>query len=212
MATLAPCWWSSGAGFAIGPSWTELPDGAVCLVGVAGQTERNAARQAIRQAVRAALPGLFGVDAGAIGMHAVSGQAPYAVVRTGAADSSGRRIALAFSHDEALSVAAIGLDGLVGIDVMRVVDIPDWQALARDYLGPSVAGTLAGLSPDERPDALARAWSEREARLKCLGRPIGEWQAGEDAALQRCRCVPLALPGDYIGVLALGPADPGSIS
>lgn len=208
----ALAWWSPDAGFAEAPAWLELGAGAghpaehVCLVGVAGQAERNAARQAIRQAVRAALPALFGVDPGAIGMHAVSGQAPYAMVGAG---TDARRVALAFSHDEALSVAAIGRDAAVGIDVMRIVEVPEWQALARDYLGPQAAGALAAQSPAARPAALARAWSEREARLKCLGRAIGEWQDGEEAALQACRCLALALPDAYVGTLAMAPAWPG---
>ena len=204
MMAPAPAWFSLDGGFSALPSWLDLPvAGApghrVCLVGVAGQTERNAARQAIRQAVRAALPALFGVEPGAVGMHAVSGQAPYAMVGLGA---DARRVALAFSHDEALSLAAIGLDGPVGIDVMRIVEIPDWQALARDYLGPQAADALAAQAPETRPAALARAWSEREARLKCLGRPIGEWQAGEESLLQACRCLSLALPDGYVGTLA----------
>lgn len=207
MTPLPLAWWSPGAGFAATPSWLDADAGAhrACLVGVAGPGERNAARQAIRQAVRSALPALFGVDAAAIGMHAVSGQAPYAMVRSGAHGDE-RRVALAFSHDEALSVAAIGFDDLVGIDVMRIVDIPDWQALAHDYLGAAVASALAAQAPAERAVALARAWSEREARLKCLGWPIGEWQAGEDAVLEACPCLPLALPDGYLGTLAFASA------
>jgi 4'-phosphopantetheinyl transferase len=199
MDALPLAWWSLAAGFAGGPAWREAAGTRVCLVGVAGQSERNAARQAIRQAVRCALRPLFGVEADAIGMHAVSGQAPYAMVRLGA---EARRVALAFSHDEAMSVAAIGLDGLVGIDVMRIVEAPDWQAVARDYLGPQVADALAALAPGARPCAFARAWSEREARLKCLGWPIGEWRAGEENELHTCRCLPLALPDGYVGTLA----------
>jgi len=227
MTAPAPAWWSPEAGFAFAPAWTgpdagpaakaqARPAPRVCVVGVAGQVERNAARQAIRQAVRAALCTLFGVDAGAIGLHAVSAQAPYAVVRTGAADdthagadTAGRRVALAFSHDEALSIAAIGLDCAVGVDVMRIVDIPEWQALARDYLGPDAADTLAGLNAGERPVALARAWSEREARLKCLGRPLGEWRADDEAGLEACRCLALALPDGYVGCLAVADAASG---
>ena len=205
MATLAPAWWSPEAGFSTSLSWTGLPAGRICLVGVAGQSERFAARQAIRQAVRAALCTLFGVEPDAIGMHAVSGQAPYAMI-LGGAHGAGQRVALAFSHDEALSVAAIGPDCAVGIDLMRIVEIPDWQALARDYLGAIVADELVSATPDARPAALARAWSEREARLKCLGRPLGEWQLDEEAALQACTCLPLALPDGYIATLALAPA------
>lgn len=204
-------WWGADDAFAPGlepvPS-RDLPP--VWLVGVAGQAEREAARRHIREALRAALAALLGADPAAIDLPAAPGAAPYALVRDAASPRAApRRIALAISHDEALSVAAVSQEGAVGIDVMRIADIPDWEALARDYLGPDVAHTLAALDAGARPAALARAWSEREARLKCVGLGLGEWRADEAAALASCTCLPLALPDGYVGYLAVAPGATG---
>jgi 4'-phosphopantetheinyl transferase len=117
-----------------------------------------------------------------------------------------RRVWLAISHDGELSVAAISLHCAVGIDVTRIVDIPDWEPVARDYLGPDTAAALAALPADARADAFARAWCEREARLKYLGRELVEWSAHGDALLDACRSFPLCLPDGYVGALTL-PAD-----
>lgn len=210
---LSLAWWTADGGFARAlepvPS-QHLPQ--IWLVGVAGQAEREAARQDIRLALRAALAVLLGADPAAIDLPAAPGEAPYAMIRAAALPHAAagrmapRRIALAISHDEALSVAAISLAGAVGIDVMRIADIPDWEALARDYLGPAAAQTLAGLDAGARPAALARGWSEREARLKCLGLGLGEWRVDEAPTLAHCRCLPLALPDGYVGTLAIVPA------
>jgi 4'-phosphopantetheinyl transferase len=227
-ATLA--WWTPDGGFAGARDPLSSPALAsagaaqgVCLVGLAGQGEREAARLGIRQALRAALGGLLGVDPASITLPAACGEAPYALVpagsvsgssgRSGSDDGSGsasgaptRHVALAISHDGTLSVAAIGLHAAVGIDVMRIADIPDWEALARDYLGPQAARRLGALAPAQRPQALAQAWSEREARLKCLGLALAEWRPEEPAMLAACTCLPLALPEGYVGCLAMAPA------
>jgi len=208
---LGPAWWSADDGFA--PALTpvssrDLPP--VWLVGVAGQAEREAARRDIRQALRAALAALLGVDPATIDLPAAPGAAPYASIRDATSPgTAARRIALAISHDEALSVAAISQEGAVGIDVMRIADIPDWEALAHDYLGPDAVRTLADLDASARPAALARGWSEREARLKCVGLGLGEWRADEVAALAHCTCLPLALPDGYVGYLAVAPGATG---
>lgn len=213
-------WWTVDGGFApalepvssadLAPALRSGDAARVWLVGVAdggaSEADRERARQAIRAAVRAALGALLGVPPAAIDLPAGPGEAPYALVPDPAApDAAPRRIALAISHDEALSVAAIRLDGPIGIDVMRSADIPDWAALARDYLGPDAARDLAGLDAAARPLALARAWSEREARLKCMGLGLSEWRADEVPLLAACICLPLALPDGYVGCLALAP-------
>jgi hypothetical protein len=95
----------------------------------------------------------------------------------------------------------------VGIDVMSISPVPDWRAVARDYLGPEAARKLAARSEGERDAAFAHAWSEHEARLKCLGLQLAEWCDERAVALQACRCFPLALPESYVGYVAL-PAMP----
>ncbi|WP_449406192.1 4'-phosphopantetheinyl transferase superfamily protein [Massilia phosphatilytica] len=172
----------------------------VHVVGVRGQPDRPTARRTIRAAVLAALAEASNVPLDRIRLCGAPGAAPYALL------GDGRRVALSISHDGDLSVAALCLGGgAVGIDLMRVTDVPDWQAVARDYLGPVYAAALARLPAAARAAAFARAWSAREARLKCLGQALAEWLADEDARLAGCACRPLAVPDGYVGSVALAP-------
>ena len=172
------------------------------VIGIQGQGEREAARHAIREAIVAELALVTNLPRGRIALHTPEGQVPYALLDTPAGQ---RRAHLAISHDGALSLAAISLRSPVGIDVTLVLDIPDWEPVARDYLGPPVTAALAALPAPVRAHAFARAWSEREARLKYLGRELVEWHLEGDRALAACRCLPLALPDGYAGILALPP-------
>jgi 4'-phosphopantetheinyl transferase len=190
-APVAVSWWSAGQDFPPG-----LADPAV--VGVDGQAGRAAARRTIREALLVALAAASGLPPARIALYAAPGEAPFALLDNGA-----RRAWLSISHDGELSLAAISLAGEVGIDVTRVVDFPDWHAVARDYLGPSIAAHLSSLPAAERPLAFARAWSEREARLKCLGIQLAEWDAGLERRLAACRCLALDLPETYVGWLAV---------
>ena len=181
-------WWADG-GFADAPASAS----PVQIVGVRRQPDRATARRTIRAALLAALAEASGLPASAIQLCGAPGEAPYALL-------AGRRSALSISHDGDLSVAAFRLDGCaVGIDVMQVTDVPDWQAVARDYLGPACAATLDGMP------AFARAWSEREARLKCRGLALAEWDASDEPLLSACACLPLRLPDAYVGSVAMLP-------
>jgi 4'-phosphopantetheinyl transferase len=191
MVPLAVRWWADG-GFADAPG-----AGPVQVIGVRGQPERATARRTIRTALVVALAQATGLPSERIALGGAPGEAPYALL------DGARRLSLSISHDGDLSVAALRLDGgAVGIDVMQVTDVPDWEAVARDYLGPACAAALARMPAPARAAAFARAWSEREARLKCRGIPLGEWRA-EDASLElACSCLSLALPDGYVGSLA----------
>jgi len=191
---LAICW----AGDARGSPLAE-PRG-LALLGVRGQSDREAARLRIRAVLTTALAAHFGIDAGRIALHSPEGVAPWAIV---ALDAGDQRVALSISHDGDISVAAYSFSGAVGIDVMSISPVPDWRAVARDYLGPEAARKLAARSDGERDAAFAHAWSEHEARLKCLGLQLAEWCDERAVALQACRCFPLALPEGYVGYVAL---------
>ncbi|MFS2218237.1 4-phosphopantetheinyl transferase [Telluria sp. Tellsp104] len=183
-------WWDGGR-FADAPA--SAP--GVHIVGVRGQTDRATARRTIRSALLAALAQASGLSPSSIRLSGAPGEAPWALL------DDGRRVALSISHDGDLSVAALRLDGgAVGIDVMQVTDVPDWQAVARDYLGPAAAATLAGVP------AFARAWSEREARLKCRGLALAEWGACDESLPAACTCRSLVLPDGYAGSVAVLPA------
>jgi 4'-phosphopantetheinyl transferase len=191
---LAVCW----DGDAGGSRLAEPP--GLALLGVCGQSDREAARLRIRAALTTALAAYVGIDAGRIALHSPQGVAPWAVV---ALDTGDQRVALSISHDVDISVAAYCLSGPVGIDVMSISPVPDWRAVARDYLGPVTARKLATRPDGERDAAFAHAWSEHEARLKCLGLQLSEWCDKRVISLRACRCFPLALPDGYVGYVAL---------
>ncbi|WP_164708159.1 4'-phosphopantetheinyl transferase superfamily protein, partial [Pseudomonas viridiflava] len=69
----------------------------------------------------------------------------------------------------------VNLSGLVGVDVMTVQNVPDWQTVARDYLGPTVTHRLQETPEGARNLALANAWCQHEALSKLLGRHLIEW-------------------------------------
>jgi 4'-phosphopantetheinyl transferase len=168
----------------------------VVVIGVAGTVSRPAARAAIRAALRGAVAQLAGVPGADVAILSEPGRAPAVSIR-GVRGLPG----IAISHDADLSLGAINMDGPVGVDLMRVSEIPDWRAVAHDYLGPAVAAALDATAPALRAGAFAQAWTAREARLKCHGMPLAEWtrQAGELA----CRDIALVLPPGFAGSVAI---------
>jgi 4'-phosphopantetheinyl transferase len=186
MDTLPVCWWPAPL--------AQRGDG-LHVIGVRGDGERQAARRRTRQALCEALAQLYGLEVGQIMIHFSAGRAP-AVSFLGAPHAVAPGISI--SHDGPLSVAAIHQHGLVGVDLMRVQEVPEWRAIARDYLPPHVADRLDAAAPSERPLVLARAWTEQEARLKCHGRQLSEWSG---LALP-ARCHELDLPDGFVGVVA----------
>jgi 4'-phosphopantetheinyl transferase len=133
---------------------------------------RSAQRAEIRRAAREVLAALTDEPASCFGIQSEPG-GPLSVI-VGGHDST---IGCSFSHEDGYSLAAIHLHGAIGVDMMRVQDIPDWEAVARDYLGPVVTAALQATPAAERPLAFALAWTRREAELKCQGYQLAEWPA-----------------------------------
>jgi 4'-phosphopantetheinyl transferase len=186
---------TAGAG-PLAVSWWPAPlapraDG-LYVIGIEGDGERQAARRRTRQALCEALAGLYGLDVAQVMIHFSAGRAPAVSFLGGA---GGHPPGISISHDGPLSLAAIHMHGLAGIDLMQVRDIPDWRAVARDYLGPHVLAMLDATPGPEQAAALARAWTEREARLKCHGRQLAEWTPEPLPA----QCHQLALPAGFVG-------------
>jgi 4'-phosphopantetheinyl transferase len=180
-----------------------LPAEGVTVIGIAGRPDRETARSTIRAALRKALAAHWALGEDMVELHSPPGEAPWALVRLAGAP---RRIPLAISHDGALSVGAFAAGNAVGIDISHVVPMPDWEAVARDYLGPDVVRGLGAVPLAQRDAAFARAWSEHEARLKYFGLQLDEWREETAAGLRHCRCLALAVPDGYVGFLALAPA------
>jgi 4'-phosphopantetheinyl transferase len=173
----------------------------VISVRTEGGTQRERARVQVRDAVVEVLAAVLGVPAADISVQARPGQAP-SVALAGRDERDGS-IGCSFSHEDGLSLAAINLHGDVGVDIMRVAGIPDWLAVARDYLGPGVTADLLALPAEDLPRAFAQAWAANEARLKCEGRQLSEWlPAGSRIAAPdqpQVHACSLALPDGFAG-------------
>ena len=166
----------------------------VLCIGHPDGTTRASARARIRAALGDALAQTLGIKAGQVTFDATPGNAPRLLIG-GAACTIG----VSISHAGNLSLAAVNRIGAVGVDLMAIDALPDdWQRVAGDYLGMTVAGRLGASAPARRGHAFAQAWAEREAHLKLLGLPLAEWTPlpGE------CRWRTLALPAGFAGALA----------
>ena len=185
------------------PDWPGLNRTPVVLmVRTPDTTLREEARSLVRTALRSFLAPLAGCVPDMVPLEIEPGQPPRLAL---AKPPLGLPVSLSISHDAGLSLAAVRLGGPVGVDLMRVTDaaLPDWQALAHDYLGPDAAIQLEGLGLAQRPAAFARAWTRHEAELKCLGLPLQEWSLDLAQKTGQCRFSELVLPAPYVGTVAL---------
>lgn len=180
------------------PGPVPAPHDGLFVVRVATSLERPRAREQIRLAARAALASVLGVDAGDIVIDSTPGQAPR--ITLAGAESA---IGCSFTHEGGYSLAAINLHGAVGIDLMRVEEVFDWRAVARDYLGPEVCATLAATPAAEQTLAFVLAWTRHEAALKCHGIQLTEWC--EEIATLATSTRSTLLPDNLVASLACRP-------
>ncbi len=152
------------------PGPVPAPQDGLFVIGVTTSVERPRAREQIRSAARDALASVLGVDADTILIDSTPGQAPRIALA-----GAGCAIGCSFTHEDGYSLAAINLHGAVGVDLMRAEEVFDWQAVARDYLGPEVCAELAATPAVEQTLAFVLAWTRHEAALKCHGVHLSEW-------------------------------------
>jgi len=92
----------------------------------------------------------------------------------------GSQLTFNLSHCLDLALVAVGCGTAVGIDVEAVDDSTNYDALAKQALSPRELAVYQRLSPLERPGAVLRAWTRKEAYLKAVGcgiaRPLGHIQ------------------------------------
>lgn len=169
---------------------------------------RDTARRLVRQALVEALAARFGCPPAELAVLTTPGQAPRL--------AGAGQVGLSFAHEPGCSLFAARRDGPVGVDLLRLPEIPDWlaeiPALARDYLGPAVAGRLAALPIAARAAAFTDAWTRHEAALKCLGLGLEEWQPALVQRLGACRVHRLALPPGLVGALAVDAGTGGLVA
>ncbi|NTV69582.1 MAG: hypothetical protein HGA71_05470 [Azonexaceae bacterium] len=175
--------------------WPGIADPAQDLIIVAIETPKTTIRDVARQRVRDVLRDILGD----VELISSPGQPLRLAIRDNPPGIS-------VSHEAGLSLLAIHRGGPVGVDLLRVPNAPNWQSqiaiLADDYLGPYVAQQLSVAAQPEQIVQFAQAWTEHEARLKCLGVPLIEWSPHLKARLAPCRAQRLTLPDGYIGAVA----------
>ncbi len=170
----------------------------VITVSTPDSTLRDAARTQVRGALREVLGLQLGCTPETVNLLSAPGQA----LRVELPGQGIAGIGLSASHEAGLSVAAIRQGGPVGIDIMRIAPAFDWQAVARDYLGPQALQRIASQPEPEQPQAFAREWTRLEAGLKCLGIGLQEWNPALAQAIESCRLMELDLPAGLCGAVA----------
>lgn len=100
----------------------------------------------------------------------------------------GTDLAFNLSHAGRWILIAFARGRPVGVDVERMRDVPDMEAIARDVLTPEIADRLTACTGMERRVTFFEAWTQAEARSKALGtglagmHPSAEGGAGASAA------------------------------
>lgn len=183
-------------------------------VGTPATTRRDTARRMVREALGEILGAQLDCPPADLPLLFVAGQAPRVAAKHAP-------LGISIAHEPGLSLLAIHHDGAVGIDLLGLPARPPWSAempdLARDYLGPEIAGQIALLPAANRAAGFAAAWTRLEAGLKCLGVGLTEWTLALQQDLAACRYFRLQLPSGFVGAVALAgsahdpleaPADP----
>jgi 4'-phosphopantetheinyl transferase len=159
---------------------------------------RAEARLSIRIAIQEALAFILSCPASEIQLDSQAGQA----LKLLGADS---HIGLSVSYEPELSIAAINMNGNVGIDLMAVRSIPEESELhtiALDFLGAEIANSILLQPIHAQKIAFAKAWTRLEARLKLRGEALIEWGVGRDEKLINSHLKSLVLGDGYVGAIA----------
>jgi 4'-phosphopantetheinyl transferase len=164
--------------------------------------QREAARQQLHLAITELLMQAFSCAAEQIRLIRVAGSRLQCFV-------AGQEIFISVSHEPGLSLAAISQKQLPGIDLMAVKAMDDWQDVADIYFSPQQIAALQQAQDDERAALFAQYWTMMEARFKCAGIAMTEYdehvQQQMASALKDCCSYALTLPAGYIGTLILRP-------
>lgn len=157
---------------------------------------RDAGRVLIRCALRAILGEHLGLSPETVVLSSVAIHSPKLTL-------PGHAIGLSVSHEAGLTLAAIRRHGAIGIDLLRIEPLHDWELVAMNYLGRHAHQRIAAMAPLQRPLAFVREWTRAEACLKCLGLGLVEWSDLLEKRMNLCETIELALPDGLAGAVAV---------
>jgi phosphopantetheinyl transferase len=178
--------------------WPEQPAlprrGQPVLLRIAAPQARLAARSELRAVLRRVLAAWSGLPPGRLPLE----ETPRGPIWPGQLHGETLDVSLSYGTDEGW----IGLirGGRIGIDVTSAAPLPEAEDVARWYLGPLAAADIRAAAHPAR--ALAVAWAEREARLKCLKRGLVEWTPVEAETEAECLCHKLFFSDHLIGAVS----------
>jgi 4'-phosphopantetheinyl transferase len=98
------------------------------------------------------------------------------------------------SHSSEIAVCAISRSCPLGVDVERIQEIPEMEAIAKRFFSSREARTLMALPLNLRLQAFYNCWTRKEAFLKATGEGIAENLAKVEVTLA---------PDDKPGVVSL---------
>ena len=164
------------------------------------ETHRAQIRMQLRVALTDALSTFLDCTSEDIDLAHTPGQAPK---RNLCLSMPERQIGISISYEQGLSIAAIYLDGFVGVDLVLIDSRIEWQAVAELYLGAQVSAEIAMVPASQQAAYFSAQWASFEAKLKCCQHALGEWAPELEQVLKNCVVQELDLPRGYAGVLAL---------
>ena len=149
-------------------------------------TDREPGRAGLRRQARRLLSELLshylGQPADRLGLVFEAGQQPRLAARW-----QGLSLSLSLSYCAELALVGLCPGASLGIDLAAVTPLPDWEGVARLYLGPRAAARLARLEAGARARQFAQDWAGMEAASKCLGLALEEWTAARQQRLATCQ-------------------------
>jgi 4'-phosphopantetheinyl transferase len=107
------------------------------------------------------------------------------------------------SHTDRCAVVALSSDRPLGVDVERIYDGVDLDAVGEMFLPPAELAAVRMCPPENRRHAFFVAWTRHEARLKLRGEALAEHpsdRVAEPSPLVLIRS--LALGEDLVGAVA----------
>ncbi|MGN6274690.1 MAG: 4'-phosphopantetheinyl transferase family protein [Solirubrobacterales bacterium] len=112
---------------------------------------------------------------------------------------NGDHLQFNLSHSADLMLVAVARGTQVGVDVEKMKPRGNLLRLAERALEPAAAAEVLEAAPHQRIELFHRAWTQHEARLKCLGGGLLRRSAdGVDVALEE-----VEVPATYVATVAL---------
>jgi 4'-phosphopantetheinyl transferase len=128
-------------------------------------------------------------------------------------EAAGARVRFSVAHSAQLVLWALTMDHDVGVDVERVDEAVEWEALAARVFTAAERAALGALDPDARRGAFFDGWTRKEAVIKATGeglrRPLRSFAVSVEphrAAMLSCDPT-LGAPDSW--VLVPVPVSPG---